>query len=169
MRMIALFSLFASFALACNVYADSALQTFERLKSLQGTWVKADSENSDFYIDFAFTANGTVLMENWMYKGNTHSVTVYHLNGENVIATHYCPQGNQPRLVSQTASTSNDIAFAFLDATNLLPEASHQHSLAFEIIDTDTVVRHESYKKGDTVSPSQMRLIRMQTPSDKGE
>ena len=42
---------------------------------------------------------------------------------EALLMTHYCAQGNQPRL-QLTSSSEDDYVFRFRDATNLLPEQS---------------------------------------------
>ncbi len=74
-------------------------------------------------------------------------MTLYHLDGDSLLATHYCPQGNQPRLKLSPVSTPNQLSFHFLDATNLSDMGdSHQHSLGFEIKkSSDRLLRKESY------------------------
>jgi len=135
--------------------------TFESLKSLIGEWKKEGSESNDFYISFQSSANGSVLIENWIYKGKSHSLTVYHPDGKGMIATHYCPQGNQPRLKLSDSGDENAISFMFQDATNLASiEESHQHSLSFEFVDENTVLRKESYIKSGAETPSVLKLVR---------
>ncbi|MBT1063029.1 hypothetical protein KJY73_05545 [Bowmanella sp. Y26] len=136
-------------------------QDFEKLKSLVGEWKRAESDNSDFYISYQTTAKGSVLIENWIYKGASHSLTLYHLDGENLLATHYCPQGNQPRLKLDKSASQNSISFVFQDATNLKSLAdSHQHSLSFEFVDKDRILRNESYSKDGQLTPTTMNLVR---------
>lgn len=140
----------------------SATGAFTKMKSLVGTWVREGDTNSTFNITFELTAKGSTLMETWNSKGKKHSLTVYHLNGENLMATHYCPQGNQPRLHLSKDSTLDKLSFSYLDATNLKSiDHSHQHSLGFEIgAAGQKVLRSESYlKKGDE-DFSTMNLIR---------
>lgn len=137
------------------------VSTFEKLKSLVGEWKKEGGDGKDFYISFQNSANGSVLVENWIYKGASHSLTLYHPDGNGLIATHYCPQGNQPRLKLADSSGENEISFIFQDATNLASiNDSHQHSLSFEFIDENTVLRKESYIKAGAVTPSALRLVR---------
>ncbi|TLM76866.1 hypothetical protein ACONUD_10005 [Microbulbifer harenosus] len=134
---------------------------FEKLKSLVGEWKKEGSDSKDFYISFQSSANGSVLIENWIYKGASHSFTVYHLDGESLLATHYCPQGNQPRLKLGKSSDPNSISFEFQDATNLKSlKDSHQHSLSFEFLDNNTILRNESYSKAGKLTPASLNLVR---------
>ena len=76
-----------------------------------------------------------MLVETWLRNDKKHSFTLYHLGNENLMATHYCPQGNQPRLKLTNNSTTSDLRFSFFDATNLANLASsHQHSLGGRVI-----------------------------------
>ncbi|RYV01242.1 hypothetical protein SOPP22_12600 [Shewanella sp. OPT22] len=136
------------FPLSLGAQASSkAGAVFNKMKTLVGTWKKEGQSHSDFTISFELTANNSTLLEIWNYKGKKHSLTVYHQNGEKLMATHYCPQGNQPRLELTESSTMNAISFRFFDATNLESlDKSHQHYLGFEFPKSmDRVVRSETY------------------------
>ena len=133
-----------------KVTADTKItaeDAFNKLTKLTGIWKKEAADNSDFRIYFELTANNSVLIETWLRKGKKHSLTLYHLDHDDLIATHYCPQGNQPRLKLTNNSTSKNLSFAFFDATNLKTITdSHQHSLSFELsANENRVIRHESY------------------------
>ena len=78
------------------------------------------------------------------------------------MATHYCPQGNQPRLVATEGKVSQKIEFVFRDATNLThPEDSHQVYLAFDIESRNNVARHEHYAGEGRLESSSMSLVRI--------
>ncbi len=140
----------------------NADQAFKKLKSLQGIWKKENDKNGDFEITFELTANKSVLIESWMYKGKTHSLTLYHRNAEELMATHYCPQGNQPRLVMIPNSSESSISFRYFDATNLKSlDDSHQHSLGFEFSGLpQNLQRIESYMSNSGEKSSELRLKR---------
>jgi len=74
----------------------------------------------------------------------------------NLLATHYCPQGNQPRLRMSADSTTAKINFEFQDATNLSSlDSNHQHSLSLALpSDKSDFTRSESYlsKEGEEQS-----------------
>ncbi len=62
-------------------------------------------------------------------------VTVYHRDGDDLVATHYCSMGNQPRMrASGGSATAKSIRFRFADITNLKPDGDHiQHlTVTFE-------------------------------------
>tara|TARA_B110000093_G_C12727901_1_gene309063 strand:+ start:122 stop:622 length:501 start_codon:yes stop_codon:yes gene_type:complete len=152
-------------SLSCSVSASDKADPdviFSQMKSLTGVWVKEGAANSNLNIQFELTANDTTLIETWIYKGKKHSLTLYHLNGKNLMATHYCPQGNQPRLNLTNNSTPENVSFTYLDATNLASlEDSHQHSLGFEMSDSSSrLLRKESYLSKSGEELSELKLVR---------
>ena len=103
-------------------------QAFTRLCSLVGDWQGRTEEGRTFVVNYRLIANGTALVENWTMSPTRTSMTVYHLDGEALVATHYCPQGNQPRLQYRAETSNERLHFTFRDATNLAdPNAAHQH------------------------------------------
>ncbi len=130
--------------------SDSATMAFDEMKTLVGYWTKKDADNAEFKIHYELTANDTVLVETWLYKNQKHSMTAYHRDGDHLLATHYCPQGNQPRLQMKQVAQSSDIVFEFRDATNLDSlKDSHQHSLRFNLQDKNvSITRGETYSSG---------------------
>jgi len=134
---------------------------FEALKSLVGTWRRADSANSPLRIQFSLTAGGTALTEAWTRDGQPHSLTVYHRDGDDLIATHYCPQGNQPRLVMTTQGAADTVRFAFHDASDLDSEdESHLFAMSFDLSDDQRLVRKETYRIGAQDEHSELVLVR---------
>jgi len=133
------------------------------MKSLVGTWLKEGGDRPNFEVLFELTANNSVLVETWLRKGIKHSLTVYHLNIDTIMATHYCPQGNQPRLELSQSSTMSHLNFDFFDATNLkVPTDSHQHSLGFKFMTKNKIKRLESYMSGSGEDQSELTLVRSQ-------
>ena len=46
-------------------------------------------------------------------------ITVYHPDGDSLLATHYCAAGNQPRMRAKpVAANASEIAFHFVDVSN---------------------------------------------------
>lgn len=135
---------------------------FAKLSTLAGSWKREGSDGSQFRIEFELTANDSVLLERWVHKDKTHSLTLYHRDGEALMATHYCPQGNQPRLKMESGSDAERISFDFFDATNLKgPEQSHQHRLSFDFSHMDRLIRGEAYRQGMSSKQSEMKLVRL--------
>lgn len=90
--------------------ADARL---EFLKSLAGRWSGPAHEGADAPSEFEFrvTAGGSVVEER-EFVGTPHEMlTVYHMQGEDLVATHYCMLGNQPRARAVKSSAANALRF----------------------------------------------------------
>jgi hypothetical protein len=142
--------------------AVTAEDSFAQLARLVGEWRPADRPQSLLRIRFYLTAGGTVLVESWEAKDQPHSLTLYHRDGSALLATHYCPQGNQPRL-ALVGRDAQGLHFAFRDATDLdTATESHQHDLWIDMRDADHPVRSEIYRGKDGPSPPErLRLARV--------
>jgi len=146
--------------------SDVAASAFDRLKALEGTWRIADREDHPLRIRFYPSAGGSALVESWDVNGRSHSLTIYHRDGDTLLATHYCPQGNQPRMALD--QDDEQVRFTFRDATDLdASKEQHQHTLAFDLQPADRIVRSEQYMDGQgSLHPSELVLIRV--PDDEG-
>lgn len=95
---------------------------------------------------YDMVSNGTavVLMMDWGSAGNM--ATVFHLDGDAIIGTHYCPVGNQPRMRATIADASNTIPFKFQDATNISdPSDWHMRHLRLVFDGLDRHTLHWTY------------------------
>src|SRR5438034_10298506 len=93
----------------------------ERLKKLAGTWVEADKDGkpTDKVVSvIRVTAGGSAVHET-LFPGQPHEMmSLYHLDGKDVVMTHYCVLGNQPRMKADPKSAPDRIHFAFDRGTN---------------------------------------------------
>lgn len=128
--------------------ATIADSSFARLKSLVGTWRGVWSDGRPVGLTYRLSAGGTVLVETWALSPTRESLTLYHLDKGALLATHYCPQGNQPRLRLASA-TADRMTFAFRDATGLdTAQESHQHAFSLRFDGPDRIARSETYRTG---------------------
>ena len=145
---------------------DLAAESFADLKQLVGVWRQADKPQSPLRIRFSLTAGGTVLVEEWLRGDQPHSLTLYHRDGPDLLATHYCPQGNQPRLIASFPTTGKALQLNFRDATDLdAAQESHLVQLGFAFTGPDRMTRAETYREGGTDEASELHLVREQ-PTD---
>lgn len=141
----------ALLALASPAMAEEAAPTpaeaqFAQILGWEGRWKVAETDA--LQIVFEVTARGKTVVERWETASGLHSITVYHLDGESVIATHYCPQGNQPRLQS-VAGDGSAIAFEFRDITGLDEGESHQFALSYAVREDGSLLRSEVYRSAE--------------------
>lgn len=123
------------------------------LKSLAGTWVseKPGHDGKPMTLDFKVIAGGSVIHET-MFPGNPHEmVNTYHLDGDDLIVTHYCAQGIQPRM--KLVSFENGVMkFEFRDCTNLKSrDDPHMDSVDIKI-EGDKLTETWSYYQDGKVS-----------------
>lgn len=93
---------------------------FAKLKSLEGEWVGNEAGGVAVRVSYTPVAEGSALRET-LYVGKMGEMTtLYYLNGNELMLTHYCVVGNQPRMrAGPLGSEIREITFTFLDATNL--------------------------------------------------
>ncbi len=135
--------LFSNAALAKDLAPS---EVFERLKTLVGSWEGKTAAGRSLKVSYRLTANKTVLVETWTLGPSRESLTLYHMDHKNLLATHYCPIGNQPRLQLKPSASTNAFIFEFVSATNL-PDAqvAHQHQFDIQMLGADTFSRSETY------------------------
>jgi hypothetical protein len=110
-------------------------KAFEKLKTLAGSW-EGQGGGHAVRISNRITSGGSALMSE--LQGQENMVSMLHLDGDRLMLTHYCPMGNQPRLVGMISPDGKTITFSFLDATNLLTsQEGHLTRAVFTLIDSD--------------------------------
>ena len=122
-----------------------AKAAFAQLKQLEGVWEAPAAGGKTARTEFELTANGTVLIErytNAALPGGGKMATAYHLDGNDLVLTHYCIANNQPVLRAERFdAATREIQFEFLRAGNLpSPAAGHMHRASYRIVDADHFV-----------------------------
>lgn len=116
---------------------------WELLKSLAGEW-EGNYEGSSAHLSYRVVSAGSALVETMTEAAQkVEMITVYHRDGNALVATHYCAAGNQPRMRAESVEPgANKIAFRFADVTNLgSPEAEHMRELTVSMPDPDHLVQ----------------------------
>jgi hypothetical protein len=127
-----LIALIATAALA----ESNANAAFDQLKSLQGSWTGKTSDGQPVQISNRVVSNGSALMSE--ITGRENMITMFHMDGNRLMMTHYCASGNQPRMVGTVSADGKTITFNFLDATNLLDtQHGHMEQVVFTLVDAD--------------------------------
>jgi hypothetical protein len=138
----------SSLALTAVHGADpiNARTVFAKLQTLVGEWEGKTEAGRVLKVSYRLTANNSVLVETWTLGPKRESLTLYHLDNENLIATHYCALGNQPRLQLKEGGSASVFTFEFVSATNLpKPELAHQHRFEMELLQPNSFARSETY------------------------
>jgi hypothetical protein len=132
-----------TFAAAPARADETDAEAFAALSKLQGRWQGEFSNGNKHTVDYRLSAGGSVLVETWSLGPTRESITIYHMDGDRLLATHYCPQGNQPRLERVDDGDPKRMSFAFVDGGNLqVADGWHQDSFWIEI-DGDALYRRD--------------------------
>ena len=96
---------------------SDAQKAFEKMQTLAGSW---HGTIMGISINFTIRAasSGTAIL----HEGNTdgggppkHEITMFYLDGDRLLATHYCDAGNRSHLEGKMSPDGKTIEFSFLD------------------------------------------------------
>ena len=113
-------------------------------KRLPGRWI-ATTDGATVPVEFRFVARDSVLLETFGNPGR-ETVTTYHADGKSMVATHYCAQGNQPRLRMQSGDAHHP-HLALADVTGQDAGESVLVELAFDLTAETGFERVEVYRQ----------------------
>lgn len=105
--------------------SSATLSAFEKLKTLVGEWEARDGVSyggKPIRISYKLVSQGTGVMETYTQVGVDviDMVTVYHLDGDKLVLTHFCAVNNQVRLRAEPpVEGAKELHFSYIDASNL--------------------------------------------------
>jgi hypothetical protein len=87
---------------------------FEFLKGLAGTWIGPAVEEGGppNTVEFRVTAGGHAVEEREFLGTPMEMVTLYHMEGRDLVGTHYCMIGNRPQVKAAKQVVDGALAFA---------------------------------------------------------
>ena len=139
----------------------------EKMKKLVGTWVTADKDGKpteEVASVVKLTAGGTAIHETLFPDQPHEMVSIYTVDGPDLVMTHYCMLGNQPRMKADPKSAANQIVFQFAGGSNLDPKKDkHMHAATLTIVDADHIeVAGEGWEDGAPAKEmcGQFKLVR---------
>ena len=110
---------------------SNAQKTLDRFKSMVGTWQGKSPSGGTSEVTYRLAAGGTAVMAD-MHMADEDMVSMYYVDGDQMLMTHFCPSNNQPRMKAVISPDLNTVTFDFLDATNLPgPQTGHMHRAVF--------------------------------------
>ena len=92
-----------------------ARTAFHMLKSLAGEWTgTAGTENAPAKATYRISSHGTVVTEVLFPDTDHEMMTLYYVQGSDLLATHYCALGNRPQFKLDSGRSSlKELVFAF--------------------------------------------------------
>src|SRR5882724_10168135 len=79
---------------------NNAVETFKKFQSLVGKWKATTAKGATAYVEYELVSNGTALHERFIDEGNkedSNLITMYYVDRNSLMATHFCALNNQPR------------------------------------------------------------------------
>jgi hypothetical protein len=113
-----------------------AHKSFDFLKGMEGNWVGTNQRGQAIQVTFSMTAGGSALMSEIHGHGPENMITMFHMDGDRLVMTHYCGAGNQPRM-KVIAADAKSVSFEFFDGTNIGPGDGHMQTVTFALPDAD--------------------------------
>ena len=155
MKPIRLISILFASLLVVAVAAPAAPGTnpaWEKMKSLVGDWegtMAHGDMNMPVKVSYSLVSGGTSLMERMDAPDHSEMITMYYPDGSRVMMTHYCSEGNQPRMRAQAAAGEpKSLAFDFVDVTGLpSPTAEHMRKLVVKFDDADHFTQEWTHRE----------------------
>jgi hypothetical protein len=148
-----------------SVVYDSE-SAFEFLKSMNGTWQRTVDSHSygtkSPMSTFRVSGAGSSVVETIFPNDPSEMVSVYHMDGNDLLMTHYCALHNAPVMKFEKTNKPGEIKFVFKGGTNFDPKVDmHVHEGYFKIGNDKTIkatfVVYNEGKPGQAMSSTMTR------------
>jgi hypothetical protein len=132
--------------------SSKSAAVFKQLASLVGEW-EAVQEGVPVKETYTLTANSSVLMSETKPADSQPMITMFTVDGDHLIATHYCVAGNQPQMVTGVpGDLEKGVTFSLVRVTGMkTPEDWHNTGVTLTLDDKDHMTQKWTYLyKGKT-------------------
>jgi hypothetical protein len=101
-----------------------AWRAYERFLSMAGQkWEGHSTQGWTEQLSYSSVAGDSCVMEQSEMAGDgphEHMVTMFHMDGDDLMLTHYCAAKNQPRMrATEISDDGSEMLFTFVDGTNM--------------------------------------------------
>ena len=135
---------------------------FERLAHLVGVW-RGVQDGTEYQVIYTLTANDSTVMEEFQPKDGPVMVTMFSVDGDHLLATHYCAAKNQPQMKTDaiTDPGASKLAFSLVRVTGLAsPGAFHNTGLVITMENRDHVTQEWTYAAGGKTGKTLLHFTR---------
>jgi hypothetical protein len=127
---------------------SSSSAGFTLLKSLVGHW-KGSFGGTEISLSYTLTADGSALMEESQPKSEPVMITMFTVDGDHLLATHYCSARNQPHLTTEaiTGLQTRQLTFNLERVTGMrTPDDWHNTRLVMILEDKNHLTQEWTYQ-----------------------
>jgi hypothetical protein len=127
-------------------------KSFTQLKTLAGNWqasITTDPPQPQMgngtisQVSIRVTSRGNALVHEVHEVGKPddptrydHPLTMFYLDGDRLLLTHYCDAGNRPRMMGKMSPDGKTLEFDFLDIAGGT-QYGHMHHAVFTMVDAN--------------------------------
>jgi hypothetical protein len=137
---------------------------WDTIKSLVGEWegyTTKDGKKMPTHITIRMTGDGSAVMH-WIDADTPHEmVTMFYMDKENLLATHYCSAHNQPRFRAVPSAAANPVVFEFTDGTNIRPGDGYMSRVVVTVVDPNHHDEEWGYDMNGTIHAATFHLTRV--------
>jgi hypothetical protein len=144
---------------------SKSLAAFKNLSSLVGEW-KGVQNGREIRLTYRLTADGSVLMEESRPAKGAAMITMFSVDGDHLIATHYCSAGNQPQMTTAAIvePQGRTLVFSLVRVTGMAtPEDWHNTGLEVLLTDRDHFTQKWTYSYRGRTGTSTFQFTRRQS------
>lgn len=143
-----------------NASSSEAHKTFEQIKGLAGVWrgpvtlepPQKEVNNGDAtQVSMRVTSRGNALVHEMKDPSvpddpsrYDHPLTMFYLDNDRLLLTHYCDAGNRPRMVARSSPDGKIVEFDFLDVAGGTQFGNMQHAI-FTTVDANHHIEDWTY------------------------
>lgn len=113
---------------------------FARLKSMSGEWVGPKMMGTRMKAEYRVIAGGSAVLATFFPGTKNEMISVYYVADDQLVMTHYCMLGNQPRMKLNTKKSSADtLVFDFAGGDNIKSTKMNMHGETLHFLSKNKV------------------------------
>ena len=121
-----------------NAAPSEAQKVFDQMKTMAGSW-QGTILNIPINVTIRLASSGTAILHEATTDGGrppNHEITMFYVDGDRLIATHYCDGGNRARFEGKISPDGKTSEFNFLDVAGNT-KGGLVKRMAFTVVDAN--------------------------------
>ena len=144
--------------LAASAALGSSESAFETFNGFEGKWtIRSGQKALPIEMTYDSGSKESIVTEQFGKE-----LSVIYLDGENLLMTHFCNVGNQPRLRLKEGGQPGVLEFDMFDITNAkTPGDAHVQKIIYKVVDDKHLELEIVWRKGNSEESEKYSLTRI--------